>query len=63
MVKCILHLERGRRPYQPAYPGKVVRESGCGRIGSGNQAGVRRPSNNRRVLFFWIQLNQGTRPA
>jgi hypothetical protein len=37
------HLEMGRRPRQPAYPGKVDRESGCGFLRS-NQTGQRRPS-------------------
>jgi hypothetical protein len=32
------HSELGRRPCQPAYLGKVDRESGCGSFGS-NQAG------------------------
>lgn len=38
MLTFAQHLEMGRRPCQPAYPGKVERESECGSSGS-NQAG------------------------
>lgn len=37
-LEFIEHLEMGRRPRQPALPGKVERESGCGSQRS-NQAG------------------------
>ncbi len=44
------HFELGRRPRQPAYPGKVDRESECGSIRS-NQAGSVGPSDRRAFLF------------
>ena len=44
------HFELGRRPRQPAYPGKVDRESECGSIRS-NQAGSVGPPDRRAFLF------------
>ena len=46
-----LHFELGRRPRQPAYPGKVDRESECGSFWS-NQAGMRRPSSKTEGFVF-----------
>ena len=45
------HFELGRRPRQPAYPGKVDRESECGSFRS-NQAGKRRPSSKTEGFLF-----------
>ncbi len=54
VLKCVLtfkqHFELGRRPRQPAYPGKVDRESECGSFWS-NQAGSVGPPDRRAFLF------------
>ena len=51
VVASALHFELGRRPRQPAYPGKVDRESECGSLWS-NQAGMRRPSSKTEGFLF-----------
>lgn len=50
-IEFRLHPEMGRRPRQPAHPGKVDRESGCGPLG-GNQTGKRRPSREMEGFLF-----------
>lgn len=50
-IEFRLHSEMGRRPRQPARPGKVDRESGCGPLG-GNQTGKRRPSREMEGFLF-----------
>ena len=57
------HSELGRRPCQPAYPGKVDRESGCGSFGS-NQAGNSvGPSVQEGLLVFGFSRRRRPRPG
>lgn len=44
MLPYSQHQEMGRRPCQPAYPGKVERESGCGSQQGATKRDTRRPS-------------------
>ena len=50
MLTSLQHFELGRRPRQPAYPGKVDCESECGSYWS-NQAGSVGPPDRRAFLF------------
>ena len=56
------HPETGRRPCQPAYPGKVVRESGCGFQSEleATKRELRRPSQQRRAELFQTTLDAAT---
>ena len=63
VLKCVLtfkqHFELGRRPRQPAYPGKVDRESECGSSWS-NQAGSVGPPDRRAFLFSDFIIDPAT---
>ncbi len=52
-----LHFELGRRPSQPAYPGKVDRESGCGFIGSNQPGNSVDPPNTEGFLLFTSEIH------
>jgi hypothetical protein len=46
------HFELGRRPRQPARPGKVDRESGCGSLRGATKRVQRRPSRKTEGFLF-----------
>lgn len=57
------HLELGRRPSQPAYPGKVDRVSGCGFLEATNRANSVDPPPLGGFFVFSLSHTSGFDPS